>query len=52
MRYFFKLVFHATGIGDMEAGVHFPPFEINPGKSEIIQALNWSVKVFIFKETH
>jgi len=26
---FFKLVFHATSAGDMEAGVQFPPFEIN-----------------------
>jgi len=34
----------------MGAGVHFPPFEINPGKSEIIRALNSSIKVKICDE--
>jgi len=31
----------------MGAGVDFPPFEINPGKSEMIRALNSSIKVKI-----
>jgi len=36
----------------MGAGVHFPspPFEINPDKSEIIRAINLSIKVKICGE--